>query len=157
MEKRETEMNEKQKKVIMFFVILILLLASTGAITLLVIGYISKDEMLKLAGIITTVVSPSMLLGIIIKLLINNVFHKNIKKTLKNAGLKDVEATNQEIKKNLAIYKFSHYTFIEKENTLIIKMPNDRIDTLQELNNFQNVLPYYIGTKRKEIQNPDTK
>lgn len=149
-------MNEKQKKVIMTFTVLILLLASAGAITLLVIGYVSKDDMLKLAGTITTIISPSMLLGIVIKILINNVFHRTIKKTLNNAGLKDIELTSKEVKKNLAIYKFSQYTFIEKENTLIIKMPNDRIDTLPELNNFKDVLPYYIGQKRKEIQNPDT-
>lgn len=149
-------MNEKQKKVIMTFTVLILLLASAGAITLLVIGYVSKDDMLKLAGTIITIISPSMLLGIVIKILINNVFHRTIKKTLNNAGLKDIEPTSKEVKKNLAIYKFSQYTFIEKENTLIIKMPNNRIDTLPELNNFKDVLPYYIGQKRKEIQNPDT-
>ena len=149
-------MNEKQKKVIMTFTVLILLLASAGAITLLVIGYVSKDDMLKLAGTIITIISPSMLLGIVIKILINNVFHRTIKKTLNNAGLKDIEPTSKEVKKNLAIYKFSQYTFIEKENTLIIKMPKNRIDTLPELNNFKDVLPYYIGQKRKEIQNPDT-
>lgn len=149
-------MNEKQKKVIMTFTVLILLLASAGAITLLVIGYVSKDDMLKLAGTIITIISPSMLLGIVIKILINNVFHRTIKKTLNNAGLKDIEPTSKEVKKNLAIYKFSQYTFIEKENTLIIKMPNNRIDNLPELNSFKDVLPYYIGQKRKEIQNPDT-
>lgn len=149
-------MNNKQKKVVMTFTLIILLIASVGAITLLIVGYLSKDEVLKLAGTITTIISPSMLLGIIIKILINNVFHKNIKTTLKNAGLKDIEPTAKEIKKNLAIYKFSNYTFIEKENTLIIKMPNDRIDTLPELNNFKDVLPYYIGQKRKEIQNPES-
>ena len=149
-------MNEQQKKVIITFTVLILLLVSAGAIALLVIGYVSKDEMLKLVGTITTIISPSMLLGIVIKILINNVFHKNIKKTLNNAGLTDIEPTSKEVKKNLAIYKFSNYTFIEKENTLIIKMPNNRIDTLPELNSFKDVLPYYIGQKRKEIQNPDT-
>lgn len=148
-------MNEKQKKVLMTFTVLILLLASAGAITLLVIGYVSKDDILKLAGTITTIISPSMLLGIVIKILINNVFHRNIKKTLNNAGIKNIELTSKEVKNNLAIYEFSNYKFIEKENTLIIKMPNDRIDTLQELNNFKDVLPYYIGQKRKEIQNPD--
>ena len=149
-------MNEKQKKVIITFTVLILLLVSAGAIALLVIGYVSKDEMLKLVGTITTIISPSMLLGIVIKILINNVFHKNIKKTLNNAGLTDIEPTSKEVKKNLAIYKFSNYTFIEKENTLIIKMPNNRIDTLPELNSFKDVMPYYIGQKRQEIQNPDT-
>lgn len=149
-------MNEQQKKVIITFTVLILLLVSAGAIALLVIGYVSKDEMLKLVGTITTIISPSMLLGIVIKILINNVFHKNIKKTLNNAGLTDIEPTSKEVKKNLAIYKFSNYTFIEKENTLIIKMPNNRIDTLPELNSFKDVMPYYIGQKRKEIQNPDT-
>ena len=149
-------MNEQQKKVIITFTVLILLLVSAGAIALLVIGYVSKDEMLKLVGTITTIISPSMLLGIVIKILINNVFHKNSKKTLNNAGLTDIEPTSKEVKKNLAIYKFSNYTFIEKENTLIIKMPNNRIDTLPELNSFKDVMPYYIGQKRKEIQNPDT-
>lgn len=149
-------MNAQQKKVIITFTVLILLLVSAGAIALLVIGYVSKDEMLKLVGTITTIISPSMLLGIVIKILINNVFHKNIKKTLNNAGLTDIEPTSKEVKKNLAIYKFSNYTFIEKENTLIIKMPNNRIDTLPELNSFKDVMPYYIGQKRKEIQNPDT-
>ena len=149
-------MNEKQKKVIITFTVLILLLVSAGAIALLVIGYVSKDEILKLVGTITTIISPSMLLGIVIKILINNVFHKNIKKTLNNAGLTDIEPTSKEVKKNLAIYKFSNYTFIEKENTLIIKMPNNRIDTLPELNSFKDVMPYYIGQKRQEIQNPDT-
>lgn len=149
-------MNEQQKKVIITFTVLILLLVSAGAIALLVIGYVSKDEMLKLVGTITTIISPSMLLGIVIKILMNNVFHKNIKKTLNNAGLTDIEPTSKEVKKNLAIYKFSNYTFIEKENTLIIKMPNNRIDTLPELNSFKDVMPYYIGQKRKEIQNPDT-
>lgn len=147
-------MNERQRKVIMTFTVLILLIASAGAITLLVIGYVLKDEMLKLAGTITTIISPSMLLGIVIKILINNVFHRTIKKTLKNAGIKNIELTSKEVKNNLAIYEFSNYKFIEKENTLIIKMPNDRIDTLQELNNLKDVLPYYIGQKRKEIQNP---
>lgn len=149
-------MNAQQKKVIITFTVLILLLVSAGAIALLVIGYVSKDEMLKLVGTITTIISPSMLLGIVIKILINNIFHKNIKKTLNNAGLTDIEPTSKEVKKNLAIYKFSNYTFIEKENTLIIKMPNNRIDTLPELNSFKDVMPYYIGQKRKEIQNPDT-
>lgn len=149
-------MNQQQKRLIMVFVVLILLIASAGAITLLVIGYVSKDEMLKLAGTITTIISPSMLLGIVIKILINNVFHRTIKKTLNNAGLKDIEPTSKEVKKNLAIYKFSSYTFIEKENTLIIKMPTTRIESLPELNDFKDVMPYYIGQKRKEIQNPDT-
>lgn len=149
-------MNAQQKKVIITFTVLILLLVSAGAIALLVIGYVSKDEMLKLVGTITTIISPSMLLGIVIKILINNVFHKNIKKTLNNAGLTDIEPTSKEVKKNLAIYKFSNYTFIEKENTLIIKMPNNRIDTLPKLNSFKDVMPYYIGQKREEIQSPDT-
>ena len=135
-------MNAQQKKVIITFTVLILLLVSAGAIALLVIGYLSKDEMLKLVGTITTIISPSMLLGIVIKILINNVFHKNIKKTLNNAGLTDIEPTSKEVKKNLAIYKFSNYTFIEKENTLIIKMPHNRIDTLPELNSFKDVMPY---------------
>ena len=68
-------MNAQQKKVIITFTVLILLLVSAGAIALLVIGYVSKDEMLKLVGTITTIISPSMLLGIVIKILINNVFH----------------------------------------------------------------------------------
>ena len=71
-------MNAQQKKVIITFTVLILLLVSAGAIALLVIGYLSKDEMLKLVGTITTIISPSMLLGIVIKILINNVFHKNL-------------------------------------------------------------------------------
>ena len=64
-------MNAQQKKVIITFTVLILLLVSAGAIALLVIGYVSKDEMLKLVGTITTIISPSMLLGIVIKILIN--------------------------------------------------------------------------------------
>lgn len=145
-------MNEKQKKLIMIFTILILFLVSAGAITLLIIGYVSKDEILKMVGTITTIISPSMLLGIAIKILINNVFHKSIKKTLNNAGIKDIEPTSKEFKKNIAIYKYGSYTFIEKENTLIIKMPTNRIESLSELNGLKDTMPYYIGQKRKEIQ-----
>lgn len=145
-------MNEKQKKLIMIFTILILFLASSGAITLLIIGYVSKDEILKLVGTITTIISPSMLLGIALKILINNVFHKSIKKTLNNAGIKDIEPTSKEVKKNIAIYKYGYYTFIEKENTIIIKMPTNRIESLLELNELKDTIPYYIGQKRQEIQ-----
>lgn len=145
-------MNDKQKKIIMIFTILILFLASAGAITLLIIGYVSKDEILKLVGTITTIISPSMLLGIAIKILINNIFHKSIKKTLNNAGIKDIEPKSKEVKKNIAIYKYGSYIFIEKENTLIIKMPTNRIETLSELNGLKDTMPYYIGQKRKEIQ-----
>ena len=119
----------------------------------MVIGYVSKDEMLKLAGTITTILSPSMLVGIAIKLLMNNAFHKSVKKTLNNAGISNIEPTAKEVKNNIAIYSFGNYQIIEKKNTIIIKLPYERINNINALNEFKTTLPYYVGKKREEIQN----
>ncbi len=145
-------MTEAQKKIILIFTIIILLLVSAAAIILLVIGYIHKNEMIKLAGTITTIISPSMLLGIVIKILMNNIFHKSIKKTLNNAGISNIETTSKEIKNNIAIYHFGNYQIIEKKNTIIIKLPYEKVDNIKFLNEFKNTLPYYVGKKREEIQ-----
>lgn len=145
-------MTEAQKKIILIFTIIILLLVSAAAVALLVIGYIHKNEMIKLAGTITTIISPSMLLGIVIKILMNNVFHKSIKKTLNNAGISNIETTSREIKNNIAIYRFGNYQIIEKKNTIIIKLPYEKIDNIKSLNEFKDTMPYYLGKKREEIQ-----
>lgn len=146
-------MNEAQKRIMLIFTIIVLLLISAAAVSLLVIGYVSKDEMLKLAGTITTILSPSMLVGIAIKLLMNNAFHKSVKKTLNNAGISNIEPTAKEVKNNIAIYSFGNYQIIEKKNTIIIKLPYERINNINALNEFKTTLPYYVGKKREEIQN----
>lgn len=147
-------MNEKQKKVILIIFTILIILAAAAAVSLIIAGYVTKDDTLKLAGAISSAISPSMLLGIIIKIVLNNVFHNNIKKTLHNAGLKNVDPNPKELKNNFAIYKYGLYTFIEKENTIIIKTPVKKIEQLSELKDFQDTMPYYFGEKRRELQNP---
>ena len=87
-------MNKKQKKFLMVCFFILLVLASIASITLWIYGFVNKDDVLQFAGMITSLLSPTTLIGIIIKLVINKVHLKQIDKRLNK-----MEEVEKEIKK----------------------------------------------------------
>lgn len=143
-------MNAKQKKIIIGFTLFILFGVAISGIIFLIYGFVSKDEIYKLVGMISSVVSPSMLIGIGIKFLLNKYHIRNLKTTLHQAGLKDIEITPKEEKQAINIFRHNNYLFVEKEGRIIIKYENNNeLTEIENFNELNNAITFYLSDKRK--------
>ena len=124
-------MTNSQKKIISICFILLFILITAASIVIYVIGHVNKDKILQMVGFISTMISPTTLVGVIIKYFMNKSHSRAIDNKLNEAGLNLTPIEQAEIEKtykntNSNFFRFKSFVFIEKEDKIIIKYtPNE--------------------------------
>lgn len=111
---------------------------------------------MQMVGFISTMVSPTTLIGIIIKYFMNKSHTKAIDNKLNEAGLNLTPLEQEEIEKtykntNSNFFRFKSFIFIEKEDKIIIKYKpheNKEIGARE----FREAFLEYLEYKRKKEQ-----
>lgn len=148
-------MNEAQKKVIIKILIVLFTLLSIASIVIYILGYVNKDEIMKLIGFLSTIISPATLLGIVIKFFMNKAHMRAIDKKLNSVGLNLTLSEQAEIEKmykdtNTKFLRVKNYVFIEKENKIIIRYNNEGLNQSEIEENFKYAFKEFIEWKRKQ-------
>lgn len=134
-------MNQNQKKFILKVVIILLTLVSIGLLTTFIISLIKKDTLLSIISGIFTFISPTTLIGIIIKYFMNQSHLKNINELINPTPTKPANTNTKEyIFENI---KFKEY---KKDNKIVITFPSERVENSIVSRAFLE----YLEKKRKE-------
>lgn len=134
-------MNQNQKKFILKVVIILLTLISIGLLTTFIISLIKKDTLLSIISGIFTFISPTTLIGIIIKYFMNQNHLKNINELINPTPTKPANTNTKEyIFENI---KFKEY---KKDNKIVITFPSERVENSIVSKAFLE----YLERKRKE-------
>lgn len=134
-------MNQKQKKFILKVVIILLTLVSIGLLTTFIISLIKKDTLLSIISGIFTFISPTTLIGIIIKYFMNQSHLKNINELINPTPTKPANTNTKEyIFENI---KFKEY---KKDNKIVITFPSETM----EQSIVSRAFLEYLEAKRKE-------
>lgn len=124
-------MTNSQKKIIAICFTILFILITAASVIIYVIGHVNKDKVLQMVGFISTMISPTTLVGIIIKYFMNKSHSRAIDNKLNEAGLNLNPTEQEEIEKtykntNSNFFRFKSFIFIEKEDKIIIKYtPNE--------------------------------
>ena len=134
-------MNQNQKKFILKVVIIFLTLVSIGLLTTFIISLIKKDTLLSIISGIFTFISPTTLIGIIIKYFMNQNHLKNINELINPTPTKPANTNTKEyIFENI---KFKEY---KKDNKIVITFPSETMENSIVSRAFLE----YLEAKRKE-------
>lgn len=134
-------MNQNQKKFILKVVIILLTLVSIGLLTTFIISLIKKDTLLSIISGIFTFISPTTLIGIIIKYFMNQNHLKNINELINPTPTKPANTNTKEyIFENI---KFKEY---KKDNKIVITFPSETMENSIVSRAFLE----YLEAKRKE-------
>lgn len=134
-------MNQNQKKFILKVVIILLTLISIGLLTTFIISLIKKDTLLSIISGIFTFISPTTLIGIIIKYFMNQNHLKNINELINPTPTKPANTNTKEyIFENI---KFKEY---KKDNKIVITFPSETVENSIVSRAFLE----YLEAKRKE-------
>ena len=134
-------MNQNQKKFILKVVIILLTLISIGLLTTFIISLIKKDTLLSIISGIFTFISPTTLIGIIIKYFMNQNHLKNINELINPTPQKPANTNTKEyIFENI---KFKEY---KKDNKIVITFPSETVENSIVSRAFLE----YLEAKRKE-------
>lgn len=129
---------------------------TVASVVIYVYGHINKDKIMQMVGFISTMVSPTTLIGIIIKYFMNKSHAKAIDNKLNEAGLNLTPLEQAEIEKtykntNSNFFRFKSFIFIEKEDKIIIKYkPNENKEI--GAREFREAFLEYLEYKRKKEQ-----
>lgn len=124
-------MTNSQKKIISICFIALFIMITVASVIIYVIGHINKDKVMQMVGFISTMISPTTLVGVIIKYFMNKSHSRAIDNKLNEAGLNLNPTEQAEIEKtykntNSNFFRFKSFVFIEKEDKIIIKYtPNE--------------------------------
>lgn len=127
-----------------------------ASVVVYVLGHINKDKIMQMVGLISTMVSPTTLIGIVIKYFMNKSHAKAIDNKLNEAGLNLTPTEQAEIEKtykntNSNFFRFKSFIFIEKEDKIIIKYkPNENKEI--GAREFREAFLEYLEYKRKKEQ-----
>ena len=80
-------MTNSQKKIISICFIALFIMITVASIIIYVIGHINKDKVMQMVGFISTMISPTTLVGVIIKYFMNKSHSRAIDNKLNEAGL----------------------------------------------------------------------
>lgn len=148
-------MNIEQKKVFIKILMVLFILLSIASIVIYILGYVNKDEIMKLVGFLSTIISPTTLIGIAIKFFMNKSHMRAIDKKLNSVGLNLTPIEQAEIEKiykdtNTKFLRVKNYVFVEKENKIIIKYNNEGLTPNEIEENFKYAFKEFIEWKRKQ-------
>lgn len=149
-------MNVKQKRIIINTALIILSLASIASIVLFIYGFVSKDDILQLAGIISTCISPTTLIGILIKIIINKAHLKAVDNRLYEAGInlspKEQKQINEIVREQPSkTFRFKQYLFIEKEDKIIIKFEKTAANKVEEWELMRDAFLKFLEKTRNDV------
>lgn len=134
-------MNQNQKKFILKVVIILLTLISIGLLITFIISVVNKHTLLSIISGVFTLISPTTLIGIIIKYFMNQNHLKNINELINPTPTKPTNTNTKEyIFENI---KFKEY---KKDNKIVITFPSERVENSIVSRAFLE----YLEAKRKE-------
>lgn len=148
-------MNEEQKKVVVKILIILFALLSIASIVIYILGYVNKNEVMKLVGFLSTIISPATLLGIAIKFFMNKAHMRAIDKKLNSVGLNLTPQESKEIEKeykniNTKFLRVKNYVFVEKENKIIVRYDNSNLTPYEIEENFKYAFKEFVEWKRRQ-------
>lgn len=134
-------MNQNQKKFILKVVIILLTLVSIGLLITFIISVVNKHTLLSIISGVFTFISPTTLIGIIIKYFMNQNHLKNINELINPTPTKPANTNTKEyIFENI---KFKEY---KKDNKIVITFPSETMENSIVSKAFLE----YLEQKRKE-------
>lgn len=134
-------MNQIQKKFILKVLIVLLSIISLGLLVCFIIAMIRKDTLLSILTGTFSIVSPTTLIGIIIKYIMNQNHLKNIEQIINPQPTKPTNS-------NVREYTFENIKFKEykKDNKIVIMFPSETVENSIVSRAFLE----YLEAKRKE-------
>lgn len=149
-------MNSKQKKIIINTALVMLTFASIASIILFIYGFVTKDDILQLAGIISTCISPTTLIGILIKIIINKAHLKAVDNRLYEAGINISPKEQKQIKEIIKdqptkTFRHKHYLFIMKEDKIIIKFEQSAPNQIDEWELMRDAFLKFLEKTRNDV------
>lgn len=149
-------MNAKQKRIIINTALIILSLVSITSIVLFIYGFITKDNIIQLAGVISTCISPTTLIGILIKIIINKAHLKAVDNRLYEAGInispKEQKQINEIIKEQpTKTFRHKHYLFITKDDKIIIKFEKTAPNKVDEWELMRDAFLKFLEKTRNDV------
>lgn len=150
-------MDSKQKKIILWTIFVLAVIISIVGGAMWIYGFVSKDQVAHIFGIITSWISPSLLIGIAAKYFMNLHHKKQINEIMIAKGLKEpatVKIKPQTIKINAlptaTINGFEFYWDFENQ-LLVIKMPEWMGTKADFVETFTQALLNFKEDLRKDI------
>lgn len=149
-------MNSKQKKIIITTALVMLTFASIASIILFIYGFVTKDDILQLAGIISTCISPTTLIGILIKIIINKAHLKAVDNRLYEAGINLSPKEQKQIKEIIKeqptkTFRYKTYLFIAKDNKIIIKFEKSLPNQIEEWELMRDAFLKFLEKTRNDV------
>lgn len=144
---------ELKKKQITITLISLLVLAALSTIALLIYGEIMKNTAAKIAGLVGTIISPSMLVGIAVKFWLNKKQLKDIDNKLSAVGLNEIElipVENPKVKvKADNVFQLKGVTIIKTKQRKFIVSWKKQINKQIELDNLKWALAEFMEKEKK--------
>lgn len=144
---------ELKKKQITITLISLLVLAALSTIALLIYGEIMKNTAAKIAGLVGTIISPSMLVGVAVKFWLNKKQLKDIDNKLSAVGLNEIElipVENPKVKvKADNVFWVKDVTIIKTKQRKLIVTWKKQINKQIELDNLRWALAEFMEKEKK--------
>lgn len=144
---------ELKKKQITITLISLLVLAALSTIALLIYGEIMKNTAAKIAGLVGTIISPSMLVGVGVKFWLNKKHLKAIDNKLSAVGLNEVELIPAETPKVKIkadnVFQLKGVTIIKTKQRKLIVTWNKQVNKQTELENLQWTLAEFMEKEKR--------
>lgn len=149
-------MNSIQKKIIINTALVMLTFTSITSIILFIYGFVTKDDIMKLAGVISTCISPTTLIGIFIKIIINKKHLKAVDNRLYEAGINLSPKEQKQIKEIIReqptqTFRYKHYLFIMKEDKIIIKFEKSAPNQIEEWELMRDAFLKFLEKTRNDV------
>lgn len=134
-------MNQKQKRLILKVWIILLTLISIGLLITFIISVVNKQKLLSIISGIFTFISPTTLIGIIIKYFMNQNHLKQVEQLINPQPPKPTNS-------NIVEYTFENIKFKEykKDSKIVIILPSKTV----EQSIVSRAFLEYLEQKRKE-------
>lgn len=149
-------MNSKQKKIIITTALVILTLASIASIILFIYGFSTKNNIIQLVGVISTCISPTTLIGILIKIIINKMHLKAVDNRLYEAGINLSPKEQKQIKEIIKeqptkTFRYKTYLFIAKDDKIIIKFEKSLPNQIEEWELMRDAFLKFLEKTRNDV------
>ena len=147
-------MDKRQKKIISRTCFILLILISIAGIILVSLTHFSiiKDKSIAFLSIIMSSITPTTMIGILVKWIMNKYHKKDIKNLLiENGVMLSEEEEKQIVKAGKQSFRYKNFLFYEKEDKLIIKYTFSSNNQKEQWEELKQALGEYVEYKRKKI------
>lgn len=148
-------MDKKQKKIILIVLCILTILISIAGIVCWIYGIINKDKVAHIFGMVTSVISPSLIVGVAIKQIIHILNKRDLEKFYKSNGV-IIPKIEKLSKKHYKIedkpyLQYKGYTFYMTEDHLVVDFANiENLTTEEKIELFKQAFNEFMEQVRKD-------